>query len=1549
MAAPERADAARAANVSSVWISAAAQFAYAQGWNEGQPPTMAAFRDWVSRYQNSSPDVRARLAAEGVALAHARRAEMVALIVDDPRRALELTVPAVVRAALPAGVRAELETRVSGVGDYAILPVEPSVAGSADPDPDVHGGHEPWVFLDDDRYIAHVYGRRSSQKTQENASLHGIALDGHLALHESPLRVLEPGEIAAAPLATRDPVSGVSIAPAGEPDSLLVEAHGRSWVISPVENVLIFADELNAAEALPGPNVPAPFYASVPGTPSIAAATAKPWTTGIKKVLVLRVDFSDLPGAPVAEKTGKEFTPAEWRALFANEIGPFFEAASFGKATIEVEVAGNVYRMPEDAEWYATHNSFRDLRNHAEDKYDEEIAPGGQKDYDAVVVAFSHIGPGRPEIEWSSESEFDWAGLAFVEGTGIWLNGYFDFRTVAHELGHVYGLHHANSWSVPEGNSPVSPHGMMLEYGDVFDLMGSGWDASHHFNQLYKNKLGWLPDEQVIDVATSGTYRLFRFDKSNLVKEEPLALRIDRGGDASALWLGYRKPAPYSVALSDGVYALWDADDLYEGSRLLDLSPSDSEHNVALGVGMAFEDQAAGVSIRTVATGGSGPGAFVDVSIEFGAEEAGVSITSQPQSATVNEGAPAEFITLAEGPGEVAYRWQRRSPGSPVWNDVVDGDRYSGARSQALKIENVSETMSGEWFRCIVNSELISTEVTLLVEGKLIGIATPPADVSVKVREAADFEVKPFGVEPFEYQWFKNDQPLSGQTGSSFRLLNVTGNQAGNYSVEVENQHGSVRSAVATLSVERLAQTITFPALRDRTFGDAAFTLGASADSSLPVSYSVTGPATLNNATLAITGAGTVSVTASQAGNASYSKAEDVTRAFNVAKATPVVTWPAPASITYGSPLSATQLSATASMLGIFNYTPAAGAVLDVGADQVLRAVFTPADAVNYQSIEATTTLTVSRAPQTINFPPIADQTPSAPPILLGASSSSGLPLSFTVSGPATVSAGVLTINGTGLVSVTAKQGGNTRYLAAADVTRSFAVTEAQASIVFDGLSATYDGQAKPVIVTTVPAGLGVTVLYDGAATVPMAAGTYAVTATIVDDNYTGAATASLVIAKAPQTIDFPAPGVQQIDGPPLELAAVASSGLPVSFALVSGPAVLSGTTLTFNGAGAVAIRATQAGDSNFEAAPAVERAFDVAEATAVVTISDLKFVYDGAPKAVSVSTVPGNLPVDVTYDGSPTAPSAKGAYTVVATVTDPNYAGSATATLSIHAGSQLVNLSSRALVGAGNDIMIPGFVVGGAGTKNLLIRGIGPALTEHGVEGVLAQPTLRLIRQDTSAEIASNTGWSTAPNAAEIAQRTVEVGAFALPANSADCAILIGLAPGAYTVQLAGVNNTSGIGLVDLYDLDETGSSARLVNLSSRAWVGTASNVLIPGYVIDGDVPRTLLIRAVGPTLASAPFNLAGELPDPALTVYRRVGEASQPVESNDNWHTNANAAEIQTVAATIGAFPLNANSQDAAVLLTLDPGVYTVNVSGAGNTTGVTLVEVYEIPSEP
>lgn len=270
----------------------------------------------------------------------------------------------------------------------------------------------------------------------------------------------------------------------------------------------------------------------------------------------------------------------------------------------------------------------------------------------------------------------------------------------------------------------------------------------------------------------------------------------------------------------------------------------------------------------------------------------------------------------------------------------------------------------------------------------------------------------------------------------------------------------------------------------------------------------------------------------------------------------------------------------------------------------------------------------------------------------------------------------------------------------------------------------------------------------------------------------------------------------------------------------------------------------------------------------------------------------------------------------------------SATATAAVGSSgtARLVNIATRVALGGVAGTPIPGFVLSGNGTKQMLVRAVGPTLANFGVSPALADPRLTLLRG--ASAIASNDDWL-ATDAATFAA----AGAFALAANSKDAAVVATLAPGAYTAPVTAGNDGSGIALLEVYDA-ATSSAVSVVNASTRAYVGTGDAVLIPGFVISGTGSLKLLIRAVGPALTA--LGVSDALADPTITLYR----GATALATNDNWL----AADAATMAA-VGAFALPAGSRDAAIVTTLPAGSYTAIVSGVGNTTGTALVEIYAV----
>lgn len=262
---------------------------------------------------------------------------------------------------------------------------------------------------------------------------------------------------------------------------------------------------------------------------------------------------------------------------------------------------------------------------------------------------------------------------------------------------------------------------------------------------------------------------------------------------------------------------------------------------------------------------------------------------------------------------------------------------------------------------------------------------------------------------------------------------------------------------------------------------------------------------------------------------------------------------------------------------------------------------------------------------------------------------------------------------------------------------------------------------------------------------------------------------------------------------------------------------------------------------------------------------------------------------------------------------------------------ARVTNLSVRAPVGGAAGTPFLGFVVTG-GDKRLVVRGVGPALAGFGVPGALADPFVEL--RQGQALLQTNDNWLAADAAAMAA-----VGAFALPTASKDAALVATLPAASYTAQIsAATAGASGVALVEVYDTGEGSGAARLVNASTRAFVGPGEAVLIPGFAVGGSGAAGLLIRVAGPALAK--FGVGDALADPVLTLYR----GGSVIATNDDWGAAENAAQLASAAGAAGAFSFEAGSRDAALLTTLPAGAgYTVQVSGKNGSTGTALVEYY------
>ncbi len=540
-----------------------------------------------------------------------------------------------------------------------------------------------------------------------------------------------------------------------------------------------------------------------------------------------------------------------------------------------------------------------------------------------------------------------------------------------------------------------------------------------------------------------------------------------------------------------------------------------------------------------------------------------------------------------------------------------------------------------------------------------VGVVPPTVTFTVPVHTMGD---APFNLTSSSTGPGSPTYTIVSQTpndGSASGMLTISGNTvtlakagtaviAANYPASAPWIAGTTS---ASLQVLKCGQNISFPAIPSHTFGDAPLALSATASSGLAPSYSIiSGPATVSGSSVTLTGAGTVVIQASQAGNSNYLAATSVTTSFAVNPSSQTITFPAIPTHSYGDVVS---LGATSNSNLPVSYVVISGPATVSGSSLTVTGV----GSITVQASQAGNGNFLAAANSSQTF----TATPACQIITLGGisahgfgdvftlsgSSSSGLPVTFAVvSGPATISGSVLTVTGLGTIVVSASQPGTGNFAAAATVQQSFLAGKGVQAITFPTIPPHAYGDPSVTLSASSSSGLIPTfALVSGPATVVgtsltiTGVGTVTVMAAQSGNGYYFAApdvTQSFAVNKANQTIAFSAPANHVFGDAPFALSATATSGLGVTFALTSGPATISGNTVTITGGGTVQITASQPGNANFNVAANVVQSFIVNSASQTVSFGALTGKnYGDAPFAVSAAA-PSGLPVSFSIVSGP-------------------------------------------------------------------------------------------------------------------------------------------------------------------------------------------------------------------------------------------------------------------------------------------------------------------------
>jgi PKD repeat protein len=642
--------------------------------------TLARFEAWAEEQQAprgplaslARPLTRPLARTEGLALARARRAAMERLMAADPQRAVEVALPWEVREGLPEEVAALVEQPLDGVGDYEVVAAQVRATASA---PE-HETVEHALVFGGRRYRAS--GGYFGGRTVRRARVHGIALGDAVALSDSPVRVLgaeEPAGDAPSVPALRACESGAE-----------VRAHTGDAV-----RTFCGAAELQDFTSL------------------LLADAASAWTTGAKKVLYVRVDFSDL--------VGENTSAAGAQALMDGQVAPFLSANAFGATSITTTVIPQVLRMPKTAATYAASSSyFADLL--ADGRAVALAAGYDTAGYDLDVIAYPFI------------SSFSFAGIAYVGAKGAQMNGDLDLRTHSHELGHNFGLLHANYWSTSD-QSVIGSTGTRSEYSNPFDVMGRGNYAQHHFTSFYKNRLGWLPDARVATVTSSGTHALLPLETT--VGAGTQALKLPRA-DGKAYWLEFRPQGTDHAGLKTGAVLSWGRPTAAYATEswLLDTTPGTSagQTDAALTVGRTFSDANAGLHVTPTRVVAGSPDALeVVVHVGAFADNRPPTAVATASAAAVAAGGAVTFTATASDPdGDALAYWWDFGDGTVSDNSATVTRTFTSSRD-ATVVLTVSD-MKGGLARSAVTVRA-GTPSTYRLSGRVTANGAPLAGVWV--------------------------------------------------------------------------------------------------------------------------------------------------------------------------------------------------------------------------------------------------------------------------------------------------------------------------------------------------------------------------------------------------------------------------------------------------------------------------------------------------------------------------------------------------------------------------------------------------------------------------------------------------------------------------------------------------------------------------------------------------------------------------------------------------------------------------------------------------
>jgi len=681
------------------------------------PEPTVAFADWSKRFVAADAEAKAKMEAEGIALAEARRPVFKQLIKDDPREAIRTAVPMVVRQQLPESIVSLLEKRLNSVGAMRVMMGVPEnhplnkttverrkVVLSGTPE-EKAGMLEKIMFREVElkgggTYRAYVYGKRENQLSTPGVLVNGVAMDSEFAVSDEPTRRLEVGENLPKdkPVVSECPVSGKS---AVDPKDVPAQATEASNAVESPTEIIFFCDGSHIAlqnqTLLMGEGVTGgalPFSGILPATVTPAL--------GNIKVLVMHTTYADQNAAPSTEAK-------LYQTL--RDVADHYAKASYGRLSL-VGVVTPVIKLPHNEAWYVNRDTSNggDIggtgQEHSDARAEARKLGYDTNDYDSIIMRHSG-GPGS------------YGGLATVPGSTVWLRNDSP-GTWAHEIGHSFGLLHSNFWDTA-GTSSIG-NGANSEYDDTYDIMGSGPFPGGHYNAQGKNQIRWLTSEFVQPVTQTGLYRIYAYDRAVLDPSRRYALTVVKDVQRT-YWGMVRSQMDSNPFAKNGMVLGWKFPNGGGSNfQLIDTTPGSpyDRTDAPVSLGATFADTESGIYMTTVAANDNPR--YVDVQVNLGTYPGNQRPTlSLAASATVvPAGGSVTFTATASDPDSdpLAYNWQHFGGGTQIVspNANVITRQFTTAGTYIVTC-TVSDMKGGATTRSLLIT--VGTPTTFTISGRV--------------------------------------------------------------------------------------------------------------------------------------------------------------------------------------------------------------------------------------------------------------------------------------------------------------------------------------------------------------------------------------------------------------------------------------------------------------------------------------------------------------------------------------------------------------------------------------------------------------------------------------------------------------------------------------------------------------------------------------------------------------------------------------------------------------------------------------------------------------